>query len=107
MNQSIDNPCPCCGCSPCVLGNLWDVTTADIDYISLELIRQWLCGEGGARPTLASLLPKARLNCTMKALNGYAPVLYGLPLPLNTPSEEICVANRPLFVPAVVASPNR
>ena len=75
------------GCSPCVLGNLWDVTATDIDKFCSSLCQQWLSEDGETQPTLASLLPRARGACTMQSLNGCAPVLYGLPVPLNRPKR--------------------
>ncbi|KAL8612966.1 hypothetical protein ACOMHN_001049 [Nucella lapillus] len=73
--------------SPCVLGNLWDVTDRDIDTFGMEIFNQWLKGDDSdPKPSLASLVQQSRSVCRMPLMNGGAPVLYGLPVPLLRPS---------------------
>ncbi|XP_076437018.1 uncharacterized protein LOC143276416 [Babylonia areolata] len=71
--------------APCVLGNLWDVTDRDIDTFAKEIFNLWQRGDHRRERhiSLASLVQQARSVCRMKLLNGGAPVLYGLPVPLQ------------------------
>lgn len=73
-----------CG-APAVMTNLWDVTDKDIDIFSLSLLVEWgLVGDGTQEPkSLAQAMIKSRNACTLKFLNGAAPILHGLPLKLE------------------------
>ena len=80
----------CFYCSPLVLANLWDVTDKDIDtYIKGVLEDSDLLLPIGSEtlPILQAtanhetIIEKAQLGrqrCYLKALNGYAPIVYGL-----------------------------
>ena len=73
-----------CG-APAVMTNLWDITDKDIDIFSLSLLAEWgLAGDGIGEPkTLARAMVKSRDACTLRFLNGAAPILHGLPLKLR------------------------
>mmetsp|Transcript_1696 Transcript_1696/g.2503 ORF Transcript_1696/g.2503 Transcript_1696/m.2503 type:complete len:1592 (-) Transcript_1696:820-5595(-) len=67
--------------SPCVVGNLWDVTDGDIDRYSLALINSFI----DKTPTsIARSVAEARSSCKMKYIVGLAPVCYGLPVTVKT-----------------------
>ncbi len=81
--------------SPCVVGNLWDVTDRDIDRFTEEFLQSWLNCDNGKKLNIDDSsddltnelnnnicvhLIKARLACKMSHLNGSAPVIYGLPV---------------------------
>ena len=65
---------------PGVMGLLWDVTDRDIDKFTLTFLAEWLGNEGVH--SASSLLHRSREDCKLKALTGFAPVFYGLPLSL-------------------------
>lgn len=67
------------GC-PFVLGNLWDVTDADLDRFTMALLRSWLAAPSGA--SLLDYMDQARQATYFKHLIGAAPVVYGLPIHL-------------------------
>ncbi|CAL1536761.1 unnamed protein product, partial [Lymnaea stagnalis] len=68
------------GC-PTVMGNLWVVTDKDIDKFTLKLVTEWMAQD---RPVpLSDLLKQARQVCRLVGLNGFAPVIYGLPIMMN------------------------
>lgn len=68
-----------CG-SPMVVTNLWDITDKDIDNFSEAVFSKWgflgQKGEGNISQAVAS----SRTSCTLRYLNGAAPVVHGLPL---------------------------
>ena len=69
-----------CG-TPSVLVNLWDVTDKDIDQFSESVFEKWgLLHTYSNSLNLAEAVSKSRSTCTLKYLNGSAPVVYGLPL---------------------------
>ncbi|CAK9438744.1 uncharacterized protein LODBEIA_P29680 [Lodderomyces beijingensis] len=80
-----------CG-SPLIFANLWDVTDKDIDALTITMMDQWgLFSIGQREPAhqrenIADAVARARSVCNLKYLNGAAPVLYGLPLPLSESS---------------------
>lgn len=79
-----------------VVGNLWDMTSGDLDELSLHFMRECLplsrnshsSSEGGKRvrlqePTvepvdIGEALVQARDTCRFKYANGCAPVVYGI-----------------------------
>ena len=72
-----------CG-SPMTLVNLWDVTDKDIDHFSLSVFEKWsLLGTGKKNLSICDAVFQSRCCCTLKYLNGAAPVVYGLPLYLE------------------------
>jgi separase len=72
-----------CG-SPMTLVNLWDVTDKDIDHFSLSVFEKWsLLGTGKKNLSICDAVVQSRSCCTLKYLNGAAPVVYGLPLYLE------------------------
>ncbi|WVF72384.1 hypothetical protein IAT40_007199 [Kwoniella sp. CBS 6097] len=85
------------GC-PSLTANLWDVTDADIDRLSLHVLKQTLNLDAAHLPESKSrtntILPlsdksitqavnSARDECKLKYLTGAAPVTYGLPVYLH------------------------
>lgn len=74
------------GC-PMLVANMWDVTDKDIDTLSIKLFESWglFESESGdqSRQDCARALAKCRNECTLKYLNGAAPVLYGIPMKLS------------------------
>jgi len=72
-----------CAGSPCVVGNLWDVTDRDIDKYCITLLESFLSGHG--ERSMAKCVADARSACKMKHLVGLAPVCYGIPVHLAHP----------------------
>ena len=78
---------------PAILGNLWDVTSDDIDKYTKELIETWI-GPGEYRDEneseetkyLSRCISKARKACRLRYIVGADPVLYGIPLTRLYPS---------------------
>lgn len=71
-----------CG-SPMLVTNLWDVTDKDIDKFSIELLAQWGLLEDemtGDLRNICDAVDKSRNSCTLRYLNGAAPIVHGLPL---------------------------
>jgi separase len=82
--------------SPALVANLWDVTDRDIDRLSKAMFTKLglspspspTAGGTSPRPNddrgLSMSIPKAlaeaRSECTMRYLNGAAPVVYGVPV---------------------------
>ncbi|KAL7549792.1 hypothetical protein ACHAWF_017680 [Thalassiosira exigua] len=66
--------------SPCVVGNLWDVTDRDIDRYSLALMEFFFSSQNDKLPSLAKCVANARRACKLRYLNGGAPVCYGVPV---------------------------
>jgi separase len=66
-----------CAGSPGLLGNLWDVTDADIDRVGVGLLEEWLKGGVG----LSEALNKCRGIAKYRWLTGSAAVCYGIRLP--------------------------
>ena len=70
--------------SPCVVGNLWDVTDRDIDRLTENFLDSWLKETDENKSSKDSLicthLNKSRQACKMIYLNGSAPIVYGLPV---------------------------
>lgn len=74
-----------CG-SPMLVTNLWDVTDKDIDKFSIELLAQWGLLEDemtGDLRNICDAVVKSRNSCTLRYLNGAAPIVHGLPLNLR------------------------
>lgn len=81
------------GC-PMLLVNLWDVTDKDIDLFTINALTKWgfLVDYDSFDPfdlniesiSLAECVTKSRDVCKLKYLNGAAPIIYGLPLSLET-----------------------
>jgi len=63
--------------SPCVVGNLWDVTDRDIDRYCLTLMEDFVKGQGDS---LAKCVAEARRACKLRYIVGSAPICYGVPL---------------------------
>lgn len=80
--------------SPCVVGNLWDVTDVDIDKFAKQMLELWIGTPEGdeddedpsssEREKRIRSLPMAimhsRSACKLQHINGCAPVCYGLPV---------------------------
>lgn len=72
-----------CG-SPMVVTNLWDVTDKDIDIFGLSLLSKWGFSEtSDSSKDIGQAVAESRDACTLKYLNGAAPILHGLPLHLR------------------------
>jgi hypothetical protein len=70
--------------SPSVVGNLWNVTSRDLDQATISMLN-WLeeeqdGEEGISSNTLAGAVHRARQACKLKFINGAALVTYGLPV---------------------------
>ncbi|GFO39560.1 separin [Plakobranchus ocellatus] len=65
------------GC-PAVMGNLWVVTDKDIDKLTSCMVQQWMTTPSPL--PLGLSLNRARNACKLVGLNGFAPVIYGLPV---------------------------
>lgn len=71
------------GGSPMVVANLWDVTDKDIDKFSLSVFESWnLFRDSSKSLDMGLCVRDSRKACTLKYLNGSAPIIYGLPLTL-------------------------
>lgn len=71
------------GC-PMLVANMWDITDKDIDKFSMSVFKKWgVFDEDGAGETMAQCVSECRAECTLKYLNGAAPVVYGLPMRLS------------------------
>lgn len=86
------------GC-PSMVATLWDVTDKDIDRFSKDVFNRWGLfkpeglGKGRAKGkeattatvgvSLVEAVAKGRESCTLKYLNGAAPVVYGIPAYLS------------------------
>jgi tetratricopeptide (TPR) repeat protein len=80
--------------SPSVVGNLWAVTTRDLDKATVSML-QWLKNDshgsvspsGGSQlnssSTLADAILQARQACKLQYINAAALISYGLPLKVN------------------------
>lgn len=72
-----------CG-SPMVVTNLWDITDKDIDTFSLSVFDKWgIWPERQNGQNISQAVSSSRDTCTLKYLNGAAPILHGLPLHLR------------------------
>ncbi|MCP8717026.1 MAG: C50 family peptidase [Asgard group archaeon] len=73
--------------SSMILVNLWDVTDKDIDKFTISLFENWGLIESTNNiekgQDFTNSIIKSRYKCTLKNLNGSAPIVYGLPLILN------------------------
>lgn len=72
-----------CG-SPMVVTNLWDITDKDIDIFSQAVLSKWGFLPNGqlldSDVNISHAIASSRSACTLRYLNGAAPVLHGLPL---------------------------
>jgi separase len=72
--------------SPCIVGNLWDVTDRDIDRLTEDFLESWLKEnneddkKSDKDSAICAHLNKSRNACKMTYLNGSAPIIYGLPV---------------------------
>lgn len=81
------------GC-PMLLVNMWDVTDKDIDLFTISALTKWgfFVDYDSFDPfdisvnnsTISLSVAEARNVCKLKYLNGAAPIIYGLPLRLET-----------------------
>lgn len=71
--------------SPMILVNLWDVTDKDIDKFTISTFENWglINYSIDKKQDFTKSVMKSRNKCTLKNLNGSAPIVYGLPLLLN------------------------
>lgn len=72
-----------CG-SSMVISNLWDITDKDIDNFSHSVFSKWGFLPGNQLRTdkvnISQAVATSRTACTLKYLNGAAPIVHGLPL---------------------------
>lgn len=68
--------------SPCVVGNLWDVTDKDIDRFTDKLFELFVPNYKEKQDTtdVATAVSEARSACKMRYLVGSAPIIYGFPV---------------------------
>ena len=69
--------------SPAIIANLWDVTDKDIDRFAEALLKAWLQANNGTS-SLLHLISRSREACRLQFLIGAAPVVYGLPLQIQS-----------------------
>lgn len=69
-------------CSPAVVGNLWDVTDKDLDRFTHSALEKFglLGGESNGVLSLPSAVAASRSSCSLRYLNGAAPVVWGIPV---------------------------
>lgn len=76
-----------CG-APMVVANLWDVTDKDIDLFSHTVLDNWgVFSANKSKVNITEAVALGRKECTLKYLNGSAPVVYGLPLYLDRQTD--------------------
>lgn len=63
--------------TPCLVGNLWAVTSKDLDRVT-ERVMVWLTKKESKY--LTEILPSSRQSCTLRYLNGASLISYGLPV---------------------------
>jgi hypothetical protein len=66
------------GC-PALVGNLWTVTTKDLDQETSTII-EWIGSKDTPPDSLLHHLPEARNRCLLRFINGAALVYFGVPL---------------------------
>lgn len=69
--------------SPAVVANLWDVTDKDIDRLTKAAFERFGLGDSPSNVALPLALAEARVACSLKFLNGAAPVVWGIPVKLT------------------------
>lgn len=70
--------------SPAVVGNLWDVTDKDLDRYTRSCLEKFgLFGEMTNTMPLPQAIAAAREACSLRYLNGAAPVVWGIPVSLK------------------------
>lgn len=77
-----------------LLVNLWDVTDKDIDMFTISVLTKWgffvdydsfdMFDLTAENRTLPECVAASRDVCKLKYLNGAAPIVYGLPLKLQS-----------------------
>lgn len=65
--------------SPCVVGNLWDVTDKDIDRFSLSLL-DGLFNNLHSPSNVVEQVSSSRDACKLRFIVGAAPIVYGIPI---------------------------
>jgi Peptidase family C50 len=65
--------------SPCVVGNLWDVTDRDIDRYAMALLESIFDNSSNIK-SISQSVAEARQVCKMRYIVGCAPVCYGFPI---------------------------
>lgn len=71
-----------CG-APMVVANLWDITDKDIDNFSDSVFDKWGFlpdHQLTSKVDICQAVASSRASCTLKYLNGAAPIVHGLPL---------------------------
>jgi ribosome biogenesis protein Tsr3 len=80
----------CCLYSPAVVANLWDVTDRSIDKLTKHMLHSWgmlkVSGSTGRPKSLVQAVTESRGQCKLSYLIGAAPVVYGIPVYLNSSS---------------------
>jgi separase len=66
--------------SPCVVGNLWDVTDHDIDRYAMALVSSIFEDPASGQKSIAKCVAESRTACKMRYIVGCAPVCYGFPV---------------------------
>ena len=78
--------------APWVVGNLWDVTDKDIDRLSLVCMESVFKIEGknsnDTHSNISISLNQSRNVCKLKCAVGSAPVVYGVPIVIDSNSVE-------------------
>ncbi|PPR01834.1 hypothetical protein CVT24_001780 [Panaeolus cyanescens] len=70
------------GC-PCLVANLWDVVSPDIDIFAQAVHEKLSLGgvrASSSRISIASAVAQSRDSCDLKYIIGAAPIVYGIPV---------------------------
>lgn len=71
------NPIAYCKANaPFIVCNLWDVTDKDIDAFTIKLLNRLVSENEHSLDDVASMVMSSRDECSLKFINGAAPVLY-------------------------------
>lgn len=72
------------------MANLWDVTDKDIDRLTKSTFEHFGLGSGhvNKNKSLPAAVAAARGECTLRYLNGAAPVVFGIPVKLRTAAAQ-------------------
>lgn len=92
------------GGSPSVVGNLWDVTTRDLDKATVSMINWLKTTEGNT--SLPEAVLRARRECKLEFINAAALITYGLPLRVKCDSTlKGCNKNSQIVVAEASEAP--
>lgn len=77
--------------APWIIGNLWDVTDKDIDRLSVvcmeNIFKDEKNEENANNSNISRSLNQSRNVCKLKCAVGSAPVMYGIPIVIDSNSS--------------------